>query len=429
MSRVVLSALCVVLSAGMAFSRTVKTETVVANPGVTVSVPVSVDAIDGAASAVVTIGYDATVLVCLGADAGELAVADDMTYLDSGAGRLCAVFSKFRKSSGGGELVRLRFSVRDGTQGHYSDVTVLDAQFGSVDGVTDLSAANPVSTVNGMIRVVASDAAVFRLEEPFAVWSKTALKTVTFGTGDGIMASDDGEPIVVAQVVSASEPIAVRAPVGGWRTGGYALLSTPTAGLTFSVQGTDQVNVRTTEFAGMTTYWVDVTVEGDIAITVEEGELPKATLSQIRSSLADLLTAHPEVTSVVVKGDPTLIPVVVDLGIVPNIGISGETATATYAKPTLAITEFNPKSGRVRIKVMPGEGNSIRSALATGCIHVYGTQDLSEKMKYISGASFDLTSYLRNETRGEADIVVSLGAYTFIKVKAETSVKKEGDTE
>ena len=93
MSRVVLSALCLVLSAGMAFSRTVKTETVVANPGVTVSVPVSVDAIDGAASAVVTIGYDSTVLVCLGADAGELAFAGDMTYLDSGAGRLCAVFS------------------------------------------------------------------------------------------------------------------------------------------------------------------------------------------------------------------------------------------------------------------------------------------------------------------------------------------------
>lgn len=429
MSRVVLSALCVVLGAGMAFSRTVKTETVVANSGVTVSVPVSVEAIDGVASAVVTIGYDATVLVCLGADAGELAVADDMTYLDSGAGRLCAVFSKFRKSSGGGELVRLRFSVRDGTQGHYSDVTVLDAQFGSVDGVTDLSAANPVSIVNGMVRVVASDAVVSRLEEPFVVWPNTALKTVAFGTGDGIMASDDGEPIAVAQAVSAAGPIAVRAPVGGWRTGSYALLSAPTAGLTFAVQGTDLANVRTTESAGMTTYWVDVTVEGDIAITVEEGELPKATLSQIRSSLADLLTAHPEVTSVVVKGDPTLIPIVVDLGIVPNIGISGETATATYAKPALAITEFDPMSGRVRIKVTPGEGNSIRSALATGCIHVYGTRDLSEKMKYISGASFDLTSYLRNETRGEADIVVSLGSYTFIKVKAETSVKKEGDTE
>ena len=58
MSRVVLSALCLVLSAGMAFSRTVKTETVVANPGVTVSVPVSVSAGHGITSAMVFISVD-----------------------------------------------------------------------------------------------------------------------------------------------------------------------------------------------------------------------------------------------------------------------------------------------------------------------------------------------------------------------------------
>ena len=81
---------------------------------------------------------------------------------------------------------------------------------------------------------------------------------------------------------------------------------------------------------------------------------------------------------------------------------------------------MGPKTGRVRIKVSPGEGNHIRSALVTGCIHVYGTSDLSEKMRYISGTAFDLTPYLRSDTKGEADLTVSLGSYTFIKVKAES---------
>ena len=83
----------------------------------------------------------------------------------------------------------------------------------------------------------------------------------------------------------------------------------------------------------------------------------------------------------------------------------------------------------MRINVTPGEGNTIRSALATGCIHVYGTNDLKEKMRYISGTAFDLTPYLQAETKGEADLTVSMGTHTFIKVKAEKAVKSEGDLE
>jgi hypothetical protein len=83
----------------------------------------------------------------------------------------------------------------------------------------------------------------------------------------------------------------------------------------------------------------------------------------------------------------------------------------------------------VRIKVTPGEGNAIRASLATGCVHVYGTKDLSQKMRYISGTAFDLTPYLKDATRGEADLTVALGSHTFIKVKVETTIKQEGEEE
>lgn len=433
MKKAVLCALWTALAAGTAFSRTVATGTIVANPGATISVPVTIDDLSDMGAAVAVVGYDATVLVCLGVDNGELAGAKDMTYLDSGSGRLCAVFSGFKKSEGGGELMRIRFSVRDGTQGLFSDVTIQDFQCGAKDGVSDLSVKNPLATVNGMVRVLGTDAAAARLEEGFVVWPKTRLKTLTLSAGDRIAASDDRMAITVSGVVTASSPIPVVRPLGGWQTGRYALLTTPTDGLEFSfAEVTNQseiVSISKSQSDGMTTYWAEAAVEGQIRISFEGGEIAAETMGQIRKALAEDLTTHPEVTEVVVKGDVAQIPVIVDLGISPDVDILGTTATATYAQPTLSITEFDPKTGRVRIKVSPGEGNAIRSALVTGCIHVYGTRDLSEKMRYISGTAFDLTPYLRADTKGEADLTVSLGTYTFIKVKAETAIKQEGEIE
>ena len=147
------------------------------------------------------------------------------------------------------------------------------------------------------------------------------------------------------------------------------------------------------------------------------------------TALADELAEHPEVTSVVVKGAAALVPVVVDLGIAPLFEVQGTRAVATYMEPTLRITEFNPETGRVRIRVTPGAGNSIRSTLTTGCIHVYGTSDLTRRMQYIPGTGFDLTPYLREETKGEANLSVSLGTHTFIKIKAETTNKHQGEIE
>ena len=119
----------------------------------------------------------------------------------------------------------------------------------------------------------------------------------------------------------------------------------------------------------------------------------------------------------------------VDLGILPFVSVDGNVATVVYAEPTLRIEAFDPKTGLVRIKITPGDNNVIRNQMATGCIHVYGTSNLGEKMRYISHVSIDVSRYLKDATKGEADLTVAMGTHTFLKVKAELANKKEGDTE
>lgn len=94
-------------------------------------------------------------------------------------------------------------------------------------------------------------------------------------------------------------------------------------------------------------------------------------------------------------------------------------ARVTYAMPTVRITSFDPATGRLGIKVEPGAGNAIVDELATGYVHVYGTERLGEAMHCISQVGFDLTPYLKAETKGEATLTVTLGAHAFFKVKFE----------
>lgn len=428
MTRVVLSLMgCLVASAAVA--RTASVGTLVANPGATVSVPVAVDGLADVGAAVVTVGYDPAVVVCLGVEAGAAADAKEMTYADTGSGQVCVILAGFAQNAKGGEIFRMRFSLRDGTAGLFSDVTLLDVELAAKDGLTDLAAADPLTVVNGMVRSLAADAAAARLEEAFRVAPQTALGSLALGAGDGLVADADGRPVRVAGAVTAAGPVPVDAPFGGWQTGTYALLQTPTAGLSFALADAPDATVRAETANGLVTYCADVTVAGSVEIVAETGTLPAATRAQVRALLADALAAYPDVTRVTVTGDANLVPVAADLGIAPRLDVLGTSATAAYAAPTLRIVAFEPQTGRVRIRVTPGEGNAIRAPLATGCVHVYGTRDLSQRMKYLSGTAFDLTPYLRDATRGEADLTVALGSCTFIKVKAETTTKQEGEEE
>jgi len=411
----------------LAFGRTVSTGTFVTNPGVVVSVPLSADDLSGVGAATFALNYDMTIVSCLGVEAGDTVAAAKMTYADTGAGQVILVISEFQKEAG--IIARVRLLVRPGTQGLYSDVTIAEADFAARDGLTDSAVGDPVTTVNGMIRVAAPSADVTRLENAFVVSPKTVLKTLSLSLGDSLMASDDRAAIAITQGVAAHGVIAVEPPLNGWCTGTYAILSTPTPDLHFQFSDLTNVTVRTVPEDGRITYYADVVADDELSLMAEKGLIPFETEAQIRNALTDELAAHPEVKSIIVKGEAALIPVIVDLGIAPSFDVMGTTATICYTQPSIKITAFDPVTGNVRIKITPGEGNAIRTMLTTGCIHVYGTSDLSQKMRYIGGTAIDITPYLKEESEGEADLVVTMGTHTFIKVKAETLNKQEGDQE
>ena len=120
------------------------------------------------------------------------------------------------------------------------------------------------------------------------------------------------------------------------------------------------------------------------------------------------------------------------MGISPSFAPAlDETGTLmlTYTMPKLEITSFDPQTGAVRFKVTPGEGNQIVSEIATGYIHVYGTDCLGAKMKYISQVGFDLTPYLKQATKGEGVLNVTLGSHTFLKIKVESVARQNGEEE
>ena len=310
-------------------ARTISTGSAECRAGTSVTIPVTVDDVSGAALVAITVNSDSAVMTSLGATAGELADPASMMVVGGAEGRMCVVIPRLTTTSGGGVLCRLRYRVREGTTDLYSDVALANVQVCAADGVTDLSATNPIEISNGMVRV----------------------------TADGA----DGDE--------------------------------------------------------------------EVEIASDDGDLPEDVETAVRDAIADTIAEHPEVASVKVKGEVDLIPVTASLGIAPHIDILGTEATATYARPPPTITEFDPATGTVRIRVNPGEGNAIHAPLVKGCIHVYGTSNLGEKMRYIGNTEIDLAPYLQTETIGEAALTVDLGTHTFLKVKAETVIKSDGEAE
>lgn len=413
------------LSSLSVFARTVKTETFVVNSGTTVSVPLTVDDLSDVGAATFVITYDPTILVCRDVKDGAAVKKNSLVYADSGSGQIVIVVPKLVAEAG--TIAELNFFVRSGTEGLFSDVTIAEADFGAKDGVTDITITNPTQVVNGMIRVMSKTAAVKRLEESFVVQAKSELGSATFGVGDAIQACADKTPIIIGNI-TAADVIPVRKPTIGWTSGRYELLTTSEKGLLLALEDIDAI-VESETKDGLTTYFATVAIEGEVEIAALGGEISSETAAEVKSLLVDEIAAHPEIKKVEVKGEAEIVTIAADLGIAPSFDVLGTVATATYRTPEIFITDFDPKTGRVGMKVVPGEGNEIRSNLAVGCIHVYGTSDLSEKMRYISGVSIDLTPYLQSSTKGEANLTVSLGSHTFIKIKAETLIKQEGDPE
>ena len=408
----------------------VSLSTYVANAGNTVTVPVALDSAAGLSYASATITYDPQVLVVTKAEAGSLKtlMAEDFVAVDTNGTLSVSIFGSTNENvvAGSGTIANVTFAVREGTAGLYSDLAVSNVELGEKTGVKDVAIDNPVRTVSGMVRVMREMAEVSRLENAEIIVADTTLGALSLSAGDAIQASDAQTAITVAGAVTAAGTITVKEPANGWASGRYALLTTTTSGLTFSLEGVDGATFSAETANGATTYYANVTVAGEIAVTCATDTLSAGTKNQIRSLLAGQLSG---VTEIVVTGPANTVGLIADMGIAPACTRDGTRLLASYTMPELRITQFDPSTGAVRFKVTPGAGNQIVSEIATGYIHVYGTSNLSEKMKYISQVGFDLTPYLRAGTKGEGTLYVTLGTHTFLKVKIETVSKTEGQVE
>lgn len=328
----------------------------------------------------------------------------------------------------------MTFAVRDGTEGLYSDKTITDVELGETTGVRDVSIGNPITTVNGMIRVMASDASVTRLEAPQTICAGTVLSALHLSEGDAIQAGD-GAVVVVGAVSSEASAISVKAPVYGWTSGRYALLSSPAAGLSFSIDGNPKAEISSEVVNGVTTYYATVAIEGEGDIVCANETLSKTVKSQIREyagiaigkldlsipgNLAIKNAYESGKTIQAVGPADTAVALISDMGIAPAMSVDETGALQlTYAKPALTITSFDPANGALGIKVTPGAGNTIAACINTAYVHVYGAGDLKSQMQIIPKVGFDMSRYLRPETKGEGVIVVTLGTHTFLKVKFE----------
>ena len=424
--------------------------TYVANAGATVTIPVALDSAAGLSYAGATLAYDPQVLVVTKAEAGSLksAMADDFTAIDTNGTLSVAIFGSPDANvvEGSGSIALVTFVVRDGTAGLYSDIAVTDVQLGERTGVLDVTAGNPVSTSNGMIRVMAASAQVSRLDDAQAICAGTSLGSLTLAAGDAILA-DAGQAVPIAvsgAVVTEGAVIPVKAPPYGWTGGTYPLLSTTTPGLAFALEGAEAEYSSVTN-GGVVTYYATLALSGEVPIICESETLGADAVAQIRdyaafaigrldmadpanAAIRDKFRNGPRIKAVG-PGDIS-VALISDMGVAPAFSIDGDgILNLTYAAPTLALTSFDPATGAVGIKVAPGTGNTIVANINTAYIHVYGSSRLGEKMRYISAVGFDMGNYLKEATKGEGTLYVTLGSHTFLKVKIETTAKTDGELE
>ena len=416
----VLVLLIAVCAAWSAFAYRVSVGTYVANPGKTVTVPVALDSAAGLSYAGATLTYDPQVLVVTKVEAGSLKAVMPEDFVTTGTNGTVSVSifgsTETNVIAGAGAIADITFAVREGAAGRYSDITVTGVDIGEKTGVKDVTAGNVLSVVHGMVRVMSTDANVERLEGAQTVAADTKLGSLALMEGDVIQASDAQTPVVVSGAVSGVSVIPVAAPVNGWAGGRYALLSTPTAGLSFALAGVEDAVFSQDTANGVITYYATVSIDCEVPVVCEGETLSAGAQNQIRELLGDMLKGASEVR---VTGPKGLVALIADMGIAPNCTRNGTVIDAVYAMPAIKITSFDPSTGAVRIKVTPGEKNTIVSEIATGYLHVYGTDELSKAMTRIEKVGYDLTPYLKDATKGEAVLSVTLGTHTFLKVKVE----------
>lgn len=411
-----------VLFGHTATAATVSVGTYVCNPGAQVRVPVALDGARGLVGVSVTLAYDPQVVVCSRVEPGDLDQVFDAEFLagDEGAGTVGASIFKLGANVAediGGTVATFVFLARPGTAGQFSDVTVTKVELLEESGVRDATVDNPVSTRNGMIRVMAADAQTARMEEAQTVVAGSRLGSLALSEGDGIQASDAGTPIVVDGAVTAPGAVVpVAAPDHGWATSVYTLLKTPTAGLGFAsaTNAAERLAVTEKRANGISTYELVVSSVDGLAVLSLEDDLDASLQSYVRDCVG-----HPAgVDTVWVAGGASAVSMARAFGIRPAVFVAGDYAEATFAMPSLSVVAFDPAAGTITVVVKPGEGNSIAgSGRVTGVVEVLGSGALGDAMASVDRVEIDLSAYFKPDTAGEIRCRATFGDNRFFQVR------------
>lgn len=303
----------------------------------------------------------------------------------------------------------------------------------------DMSVQQATTPISGMIRSFSVSATcVERLTaHALSVAEGTNLATLELKKADTLLISDDKvTPITITKELIHSGEVVLRAPAYGWSTGRYTILQVPekTAPIVFQLDDKpEKSSYETVTENGVTTYSILVDIEDELTITLgasledEESGLDERDKSKLRSYLKDRLDDR--YTAVLVTGELEDIRLGIDLGICPKIetppasllsAFDETVATVVYEKPTLSVIGFEPKTGAVKIRVVPAEGASIVDSVVTGIFQVYGADSLSSTMTVLEDVEINAEKYLNADTIGEVTFGITLGDKSFIKIKAET---------
>ena len=402
-------------------SATIPVGTYVCNPGAQVRVPVVLDSARGLVGVSVTLAYDPQVAVCSRVEPGNLDAVFDDEFLVANEGDGTVTASMFKLGQNvaediGGTVATFVFLARNGTAGEFSDVTVTKVELLEESGVRDVTVNNPVSTKNGMIRVMASDASTARMEEVQTVVADSRLGSLALSAGDGIQASDAGTPIIVDGSVTAPESVVpVAAPDHGWATAIYTLLKTPTSGLAFSssTNASDRLAVTETRANGISTYELVVASVDGLAVLSLDDDLDASLQAYVRECVG----RPAGINTVWVEGGVDAVSMARAFGIRPGVLLFDDYAEATFAMPTVRCTGIDVKHSTVTAVVEPAPGNTIAGdGKVRGIVELMGRRDLADLPSAIQGAVIDTSHYFDPETKGAVGATATFGDNHFFQI-------------
>ena len=409
---------------------TVSVGTWVCNPDASVVVPVEIDDVAGLAYAAVRINYDPQVLVCLRVERGGLDEAFDGDFLVRTDESGTLAFARFRASegvapTGGGVLARAVFAVRTGTARQYSDLAIADIRLGDDTGVRDLALTGTIAPSGGMVRIFPENGSAARLEGAQTIAADTHLSTLALLEGDAIQASAAGTPIVVSGETTAAADIPVLAPEGGWTDGTYALLKTTTRGLSF-VSAEDvgtPLAVDETEEDGLCLYSFSIDTGSSLEVIASlDGEtLGTAATAYVRN----LFSGEAGISRIVVSGGEKNVLLARALGIRPSEVHSGFTVEARFETPSIEIVDYDVSTGVIKVRVIPGTGNTITSDMMTGVVRLRGGATPASFDDWMPITfSLDAATYLSADTKGEFSLKnaqIDFGPTAFFRLAVSPS--------